>query len=177
MKVLVTGFTPFNKSINNYSTEVLNHLTDVEKVIVDVVYDKCYLDIISKYNLEEFDLVIAMGEARMREELTLEIEAKNISSCSLPDNSGAIKQNEIINDNLDSVLKTKVDVSKVSELIKFSYDAGKFVCNNLYFHLLSNYPNKSLFIHVPNCNDNEEDYIKHAKTINKIIKILLEKRI
>ena len=25
--------------------------------------------------------------------------------------------------------------------------------------------------------DNEEDYIKHAKTINKIIKILLEKRI
>ena len=177
MNVLVTGFTPFNKSTNNYSTEVLNYLTDVEKVIIDVVYDKCYLDLVSKYNLDDFDLIIAMGEARMRDELTLEIQAKNISSCSLADNSGVVKQNDVIDSNFDNVIRTNVDVGKVSELIKFSYDAGKFVCNNLYFHLLANYPNKSLFIHIPNCNNDEGEYIKHAKTINKIIDILIEKRI
>ena len=86
------------------------------------------------------------------------------------------KQNEIIDDNLPDVIKTNVKVDSLSEIIKFSFDAGKFVCNNLYFHLLKNYPNKSLFIHIPNCNDSEDEYIKYAKKINKIIEILLEKR-
>ena len=176
MKVLVTGFKPFNKSSNNYSLEVLNYIDDVEKLIIDVVYDKCYEEILENYNLDEFDLVVAMGEARMREVLTLEIEAKNISSCSLPDNSGLVKQNEVINQKLPNVLKTMVDVSGVSELVQFSYDAGKFVCNNIYFHLLENYPSKSLFIHIPNCHDDTEEYKKYAKTINKIIKTILEKR-
>ena len=172
MKVLVTSFTPFNKSINNYSTEVLNYIADVDKITVDVVYDKCYLDILNVYNLYEYDLIISMGEARMRNVLTLEIEAKNISSCSLADNSGVLKQNEIIDESLPSSLKTLVDVDKVKDLVEFSYDAGKFVCNNLYFHLLKNYPEKSLFIHIPNCNDSKEEYIKHAKSVNNIIKAL-----
>lgn len=172
MKVLVTSFTPFNKSINNYSKEVLNYIADVDKITVDVVYDKCYLDIINVYNLDEYDLIIAMGEARMRNVLTLEIEAKNISSCSLTDNSGVLKQNQIIDENLPSSLKTLVAVDKVKDLVEFSYDAGKFVCNNLYFHLLKNYPEKSLFIHIPNCNDSKEEYIKYAKSVNNIIKAL-----
>ena len=172
MKVLVTSFTPFYKSINNYSTEVINYIENVEKITIDVVYDKCYLDISSAYDLNSFDLIIAMGEARMRNELTLEVQAKNISSCSIADNSGVIKQNEVIDNALDDVIETKVDIDKVKDLVTFSYDAGKFVCNNLYFHLLKNYPNKSLFIHIPNCNDNNLEYIKHAKTINNIIDVL-----
>ena len=93
-------------------------------------------------------------------QLTLEIEAKNISSCSLADNSGVVKQDEIIDTSFEEVIRTNVEVNKVSELIKFSYDAGKFVCNNLYFHLLANYPNKSLFIHIPNCNDDENEKLE-----------------
>ena len=86
MKVLVTAFLPFNKSYNNYSKEVLNYISGVDKVILDVIYDRCYEDLKSQYNLDDYDLIIAMGEARMREVLTLELQAKNISSCSLPDN-------------------------------------------------------------------------------------------
>ena len=174
MKVLVTSFTPFYKSINNYSTEVINFIENVDKITIDVVYDKCYLDILNSFDLDSFDLIIAMGEARMRNELTLEIQAKNISSCSIADNSGVIKQNEVIDNSMEEVIQTKVDIDKVKDLITFSYDAGKFVCNNLYFHLLKNYPHKSLFIHIPNCNDNVEEYKKHAKTINNIIDALCE---
>ena len=174
MKVLVTSFTPFYKSINNYSTEVINFIENVDKITIDVVYDKCYLDILNSFDLDSFDLIIAMGEARMRNELTLEIQAKNISSCSIADNSGVIKQNEVIDNSMEEVIQTKVDIDKVKDLITFSYDAGKFVCNNLYFHLLKNYPYKSLFIHIPNCNDNVEEYKKHAKTINNIIDALCE---
>ena len=78
MKVLVTGFKPFNKSLNNYSTEVLNYICNVDKLIIDVVYDKCYQEILNNFNLDDYDLIVAMGEARMRKDLTLEIEAKNI---------------------------------------------------------------------------------------------------
>ena len=174
MKVLVTSFTPFYKSINNYSTEVINFIENVDKITIDVVYDKCYLDILNSFDLDSFDLIIAMGEARMRTELTLEIQAKNISSCSIADNSGVIKQNEVIDNSMEEVIQTKVDIDKVKDLITFSFDAGKFVCNNLYFHLLKNYSYKSLFIHIPNCNDNVEEYKKHAKTINNIIDALCE---
>ena len=70
MKVLVTAFLPFNKSLNNYSMEVLNYISDVDKVVLDVIYDKSYNDLIKQFNLNEYDLIIALGEARMREKLT-----------------------------------------------------------------------------------------------------------
>ena len=66
-------------------------------------------------------------------------------------------------------------ISKVTvdgKEVKFSTDAGKFVCNNLYFHLLIHCQNKALFIHIPECNDNIENYQKHAKTIEQIIQTI-----
>ena len=60
-------------------------------------------------------------------------------------------------------------MSLAKDLIEFSYDAGKFVCNNIYYHLLFNYPNKSLFIHIPNCYDDINNYMMHAKIIDSII--------
>lgn len=172
MKVLVTAFLPFNNSINNYSQEVIKYIENVDKEILDVVYDKSYQTLEGKYNLNEYDLIIAMGEARMREVLTLETQAINISSCSLKDNAGILKQNEEIIPNNNEILKTNVDIEKVKDLIEFSNDAGKFVCNNIYYHLLSNYPSKSLFIHIPNCNDNITKYKEYANIINNVISTL-----
>ena len=168
MKVLISAFKPFNKASNNYSYEVLQRIDNVDKALLDVVYDECYLELANQFDLEKYDLIIALGEARKRSELTLEVNAKNISSCSIPDNNGVLKQDEKILD-LDDVLYTQLDIDKVKDLVTFSTDAGKYVCNNLYFHLLANYPEKSLFIHVPNCCDLEENYILYANIITKII--------
>ncbi|MBQ8292495.1 MAG: hypothetical protein IJX78_01660 [Bacilli bacterium] len=169
MKVLVSAFKPFYKSVNNYSSEVLEYITGVDKVILDVVYDECYKELSSKYNLSEFDLIIALGEARSRKILTLEVEAKNIASCSIADNAGIIKKDEkIINEALE-VLSTKVNLDNVKNYVELSYDAGKFVCNNIYFHLLYNYPTKSLFIHIPECHNDVKMYQEYAGVINKII--------
>ena len=57
-------------------------------------------------------------------------------------------------------------------MVKLSDNPGRFVCNNLYFHLLSNYPDKSLFIHVPNCEDDVNKYKEYASLITEIIKAL-----
>ncbi|MDD7736036.1 MAG: hypothetical protein SOW55_00360 [Bacilli bacterium] len=173
MKVLVTAFKPFNNQINNYSLEVLNYLVNVDKLLIDVVYDNCYKEIINNVNIDEYDLIVSLGEARSREELTLEVEAKNISSCSLKDNKGNLKKDELISPLASDSLRTKVDVNKVKDEVKLSFDAGKFVCNNLYFHLLENHPRKAIFIHVPNCHNDVKMYQKYAKKINLIIDKLL----
>ena len=94
MKVLVSAFKSFNKASNNYSLEVLNYISGVDKVILDVLYDKSYYDL-SECNLNNYDLIICLGEARSREELTLELYAKNISSCSICDNAGIFKKDEM----------------------------------------------------------------------------------
>lgn len=170
MKILLSAFKPFNNSLNNYSEEVLKYIDDVEKIVLDVLYDKSYETLSNNYNLDEYDLIIALGEARSRQVLTIEVQAKNISSCSLKDNSGVLKQNEKIIANGEEIINTKVDIKKYENIIDFSYDAGKFVCNNIYYHLLYNYPNKSLFIHIPECNNDNNNYIKHANVIKEIIK-------
>ncbi len=169
MKILVSAFKPFYKSINNYSSEVLEYITGVDKVILDVVYDECFKELSKKYNLDEYDYVISLGEARSRNVLTIEVEAHNIASCSIADNAGIIKKDEkIISDGLD-VLNTKVNLDNIANYIELSHDAGKFVCNNIYYHLLHNYPTKSLFIHIPECNNDIKMYQEYAKVINKII--------
>ena len=106
----------------------------------------------------------------MRKTLTLETTAKNISSCSLPDNLGIVKSNEKIIDNDIEFINTLVDVNKVKGLVELSNDAGKFVCNNIYYHLLTNHPKTSLFIHIPECNSDENNYIRYANQISDIIK-------
>ena len=171
MKVLLTAFKPFNKQEINYSWEVLKYINDVDFVILDVCYDECYNELKSQKKLDSYDIIIAMGEARMRNELMVEVVAKNISSCSLPDNSGIVKKDELINlDGKD--LQTFVKLDKIQEIVKLSYDAGKFVCNNLYYRLLSNYPSKSIFIHIPECYNNDDEYIKYANVIMNIIDIM-----
>lgn len=168
MKVLVSAFKPFNKANNNYSYEVLKHINNVDKIVIDVVYDECFKELQDYYNLDNYDLIIALGEARSRSVLTLEQNAKNISSCSIPDNLGNLKKDEKIMDN-EEALYTKVDIDKLKDIVEFSSDAGKFVCNNLYYHLLAYNPYKALFIHIPNCLDEENNYIKYARVIENII--------
>lgn len=174
MKVLITGFKPFNKATNNYSIEVLNYINNVEKIVLDVVYDECFYKLEEKYDLNSFDFIIALGEARSRKNLTLEVQAINKSSCTIPDNKGVYKVDEEIFPFERNVLRTKVDLKKCQNLVEFSMGCGKFVCNNLYYHLLRKYPEKSIFIHVPNCNDNEDEYKNNALKIEKIIKRLCE---
>ena len=174
MRVLVTAFKPFNKATNNYSIEVLNYINNVEKTIIDVIYDKCFYELEDKYDLNSYDLIIALGEARKRSEVTLEVQAVNKSSCSIPDNNGVYKVDEDIYKDGAPSLQTKVNVKQIKDLIVFSFDCGKYVCNNLYYHLLRNYPEKSLFIHIPNCYDDENICKAVGLKIEEIIKKLTE---
>lgn len=174
-KILVSAFLPFNKKDNNYSLEVLRLLQSdkvhIDTAIIDVVYDKCFEDL-SAYSLDNYDFIIAMGEARMREDITVEKRAKNISSCSLPDNSGVVRQDEIIDINFGEYIENRMNFEVIEKLADISYDAGKFVCNNLYFHLLKYDAKRTLFIHIPECNNDCEKYRLLAGKVIDIIESL-----
>ena len=58
MKVLISAFKPFNNMPNNYSSEVLNYISGVDKVILDVVYDKCFEYLKNQFDLDSYDLII-----------------------------------------------------------------------------------------------------------------------
>lgn len=171
MKVLVTAFKPFNKEEKNHSEEILKHIENVSKIVLDVCYDKCYSDLKGEFNLDEFDLIIALGEARNRKEMMIERYAYNVSTCKIPDNLGVLNNDKTIINGGKDILETSLNIDKFEDKIKVSTDPGRFVCNNLYYHLLYNYPSKSLFIHVPNCIENE--YLSYALAIMEIIKTLI----
>lgn len=176
-KILISAFKPFYKSINNYSMEVINFISSnnyiIKKEIIDVVYDECFIELSNKNNLDEYDLIIALGEARSRKVLTMEKIGHNISSCSITDNKGILKQNEKILVNNKDELYTNLHIQKCINYADISLDAGKFVCNNLYYHLLNYNPNKTLFIHIPDCNNDINLYKKYADDIISIIDLLL----
>lgn len=171
-RVLLSAFLPFNKKGNNYSAEVLEYVSsdkaEISKVIIDVVYDKCFEQLAS-YGLDSYDYIIAMGEARMRDTLTVEKRAKNISSCSLPDNDGVVKQDEIIDGTVGEYIENEMEFAPILKHSDISHDAGKFVCNNIYFHLLRYDPKRTLFIHIPECNNDIENYKLYADKVSRII--------
>lgn len=175
MKILITAFLPFNKSNNNYSIEVLKLLNNVDRLIIDVNYDKCFEEINQAVVLDDYDYIIALGEARSRNEILVERQAINLSSCSIPDNSGVLKKDEKIDLNGKEYLETNIDLKQFEGVINISNDCGKFVCNNLYYHLLSYNPNKCLFIHIPHCHDDINEYYKYKLVLDKVIEILKTK--
>lgn len=79
------------------------------------------------------DVVVCCGMAEKRSLLSLEAQA--------------VRE--------DCVLTTALDLEHLSAELpttEISYDAGRFVCNHLYFELLAylkNQPAKGLFIHIP----------------------------
>ena len=66
-------------------------------------------------------------------------------------------------------IESKIDFKRIQKFADISYDAGKFVCNNLYFHLLKYDDSRTLFIHVPECNEDVQKYKLYAEKICGII--------
>lgn len=181
MKILLTGFKPFNGENINPSTDLLNLIDsnynghEIHKLELDVVYEKDALNTINKIKEINPDLVLSIGQAGGRSHVTFEYFGLNMQSASIPDNDGKIHiLNEISNSDL--AYKTNINVKKLvdnvdNNLFKISFHAGTFVCNDLYFNLLDYiYKNKLNikcgFIHVPYLKSqtlNKPDYIPHME--------------
>ncbi len=168
MKILLTGFEPFGKMATNASWEAVKLVAErfgenisVDKLLLPVEYgraaDVC-IDAVDRFSP---DFVFSVGVAARRRVLTPEYLAINVRDSSMPDNAGKMMVNESIIDEGESVLYTNMPYAETVTAIlsagvpaEASFDAGTFVCNDLFYRVLYHiyHTDRSVyggFLHVP----------------------------
>ena len=173
MKILVTAFEPFNGRDINPSQLILEQLEAPEgvtliKELLPVEF-KATTEILKK-RLKEHrpDVVISLGQAGNRPEISVERVAINLDNCRssngqkvIADNAGDTPVDEPIVADGPQAYFSNLPVWEIVEAIQkvgvdaaLSYTAGTYVCNHVMYTVLHevaiNYPDMEAgFIHVP----------------------------
>jgi pyroglutamyl-peptidase len=164
--ILLTGFEPFNKASVNPSWEAVKELKGWRNAsfAVEVRQLPCefgHANLVMSGLLEELkpDVVIAVGQAGGRPELSVERVAINVDDASITDNQGQQPVDAPIIEGgpnaYFSTLPIKAIVREMRERglrAGVSQTAGTFVCNHVFYSLLHNTANRPVragFIHVP----------------------------
>ena len=167
MKVLVTGFDPFDKEKVNPAYEAVKLLpdkiadADIVKLEIPTVFSKSaevVEDAIKKYNP---DIVINVGQAGGRACVTVERVAINLAEARIPDNAGEKPMGTPIKEDGENAYFATVPVKAMVKNVRdhgfpcqISYTAGTYVCNSIMYNVLymaaKKYKNiHAGFIHVP----------------------------
>ncbi|HFZ1898106.1 TPA: pyroglutamyl-peptidase I [Serratia marcescens] len=166
-KVLITGFEPFGGERLNPSWEVVKQLNDMELVGTRIVARQ--LPCVFGAALEALNaaidevqplMVLAVGQAGGRTDITIERVAINVDDARIPDNQGQQPVDEPIVAGgpaaYFSTLPIKAMVSSMREAglpASVSQTAGTYVCNHVMYGLLHRLSGqrevKGGFIHIP----------------------------
>ncbi|QQY79292.1 pyroglutamyl-peptidase I [Keratinibaculum paraultunense] len=167
MKILVTGFDPFGGESVNPAYEAVKRLDDniagaeIVKVEIPTVFGKSINKLDEAIEKENPDIVICVGQAGGRFDITVERVAINISDASIEDNEGNMPIDEPIFEDGESAYFSQLPIKAMVQKIReggipasVSNTAGTYVCNHIMYglHYLidKKYQNiKGGFIHVP----------------------------
>lgn len=167
MKVLITGFDPFDGEAINPAWEAVNALPDVIdgieviKVQIPTVFKKSAKKLFETIEAVKPDAVICVGQAGGRFDFNVERIAINVDDARIPDNEGKQPIDEkIFEDGENAYFATLPIKAMVEEARKagvpasVSNTAGTFVCNHIMYSLLYYISKNNLnirggFIHVP----------------------------
>ena len=160
-KVLLTGFEPFGKATLNPSGEIVKQISgdNIVTAILPVAYAQSaerLLALIAEHNP---DVVICLGQAEGRTQITPEKVAINLDDARLPDNAGVQRSDvKILDDGPDAYftslpIKEMVEAAKAAGVAaSVSLSAGAFLCNHVFYVAQNNFAGtkvRSGFIHVP----------------------------
>lgn len=167
MKILVSGFDPFGGEKINPAIESVKLLPDeikgakIIKLEIPTVARKSLKKLEEVIEIEKPDVVINVGQAGGRTDITVERVGINMDDFRIKDNEGNQPIDEkIAKDGPDAYLVTIPIKAMVQKMIEnkipasVSNTAGTFVCNHVCYgmaHLASTkYPNmRTGFIHIP----------------------------
>lgn len=170
MKILVTGFDPFGGEKINPALETIKRLPDtilgtqIIKLEIPTVVGKSLAKITEAVEKENPDVVLSIGQAGGRSEITVERVGINIDDCRIPDNEGNQPIDEPVIKGGPAAYFVTVPIKAIVENIKahnipasISNTAGTFICNHVCYgvaHLAAartaaGKPMKSGFIHIP----------------------------
>jgi pyroglutamyl-peptidase len=160
-KVLLTGFEPFGTATSNPSGEIVKQISgdNIVTAILPVAYTQSaerLLALIAEHNP---DVVICLGQAEGRTQITPEKIAINLDDARLADNEGVLRNDvKILESGPDAYFST-LPVNEIVEAIKakgvpatVSLSAGAFLCNHVFYVAQNKFAGtkvRSGFVHVP----------------------------
>ena len=167
MKILVTGFDPFGGEPINPAIESVKKLPDniegaeIIKLEIPTVRKKSLEKIEKAINEHNPDVILSIGQAGGRFDISIERVGINLDDFRIPDNEG----NQIIDEPIfpdgENSYFVKLPVKAMVQNVQknnipasVSYTAGTFVCNHVLYGVLylieKKYKGKkSGFIHIP----------------------------
>ncbi len=167
MKILVTGFDPFGGEPINPAIESVKRLPDniagaeIIKLEIPTVRKKSLEKIEKAINEHNPDVILSIGQAGGRFDISIERVGINLDDFRIPDNEG----NQIIDEPIfpdgENSYFVKLPVKAMVQNVQknnipasVSYTAGTFVCNHVLYGVLylieKKYEGKkSGFIHIP----------------------------
>ena len=161
-KVLLTGFEPFGKASLNPSGEIVKQISgeNIVTAILPVAYEQSAEALLALIEQHKPDVVISLGQAEGRTQITPERIAINLDDARLADNEGVIRNDVPILVGgpvaYESTLPIKAIVHALrSEGIpaEVSNSAGTYVCNHVFYglmHLCRHIPGmRAGFVHIP----------------------------
>lgn len=167
MKVLVTAFDPFGGEKVNPALEAVKKLPDtiagatVIKQEIPTVFKRSIPVLEKAIEENKPDVVLSIGQAGGRFDITVEKVAINLQDARIPDNDNEQPIDEKIFEDGETAYFATIPVKKIVANINkngipasVSYTAGTYVCNNIMYaglYLINKkFPNmRGGFIHVP----------------------------
>jgi len=168
MKILITGFEPFEKSTINPSQEVLKNLS-TEFLYTPVIFTSLLpVDttsapgmLLRKIAEVSPDAVICLGQATGRSIISLEKVAINQLDFRIPDNLGNQIHSKVIEEFGQDAYFSSLPLEFLHERLlnaaipcEISYTAGTYLCNQVFYTLMHIIKSTRLsikggFIHLP----------------------------
>ena len=163
-KLLISGFEPFGGEKINPSWEAVECLPSeingyaLTKLLLPVTFGAVDI-LISAAELVAPAVIICIGQAGGRAEITPELVGINLRHASMPDNCGNQPEDEAIIPGGAAAYFSTLPVRRMARAISelgipssVSYSAGTYVCNETLYTLLSRFDGTATrvgFIHIP----------------------------
>ena len=160
-KVLLTGFEPFGTATSNPSGEIVKQIIgdNIVTAILPVTYAQSAERLLALIEQHNPDVVICLGQAEGRAQITPEKVAINLDDARLPDNAGVQRSDvKILDEGPDAYfttlpIKEMVDAAKAAGVpASVSLSAGAFLCNHVFYVAQNKFADtkvRSGFVHVP----------------------------
>lgn len=166
MKILITGFDAFGGEKINPASLILDKLGDeidghkLEKLLLPTKFVGTADFLEEKIRETRPDIIISLGQAGGRTDITVERVAINIADASIADNDGKMPIDEKIRWDGENAYFSSLPIKAIVENLRkeeipasVSNSAGTYVCNFIMYNDLyfaDKYKNISAgFIHVP----------------------------
>jgi pyroglutamyl-peptidase len=177
-KILVTAFEAFDKKLVNQSALVALslHKENVEVIILPVEFSRAYETLIHQIKWNDFIAVVMLGEAKV-DGILLEHIAININHARIPDNANQQPKHQAIMKDGFMTISSGLPIFKIEQVLgekqfvfSSSYHAGTYVCNDLFYRVLSRATIPAGFIHV----SDDEKWLQHNISAIQVVVDLLK---